>query len=177
MTRSTILVVLLFAVGFAGSAIACSPSRALGYEIALLPARWAEVTGEPLGAPDLRIESLQRGQSADYSACSDHASLTLAFNSEPNRAAVAYLLRVVRGQFPGIVPDIYVLPAPVGDGLLGFHLRWSDFPRDQPPIGEIDATLEIRQISSDGRESEPALIRVRDAGSPANNRMQRTRER
>jgi hypothetical protein len=83
---------------------------------------------------------------------------------------------VARGHFPGIVPDIYVLPVPVGDGLIGFHFRWSDFPRDQLPIGEIDATLEIRQISSDGRESEPTLVRIRDAGSPANNRMERTRD-
>jgi hypothetical protein len=176
MTRSTISVVFFFAVVFAGKAIACSPSRALGYEIAFPPVPWAEATVELLGAPDIRIKSLRRGQSADYEACLDHASLTLAFNSEPNKAVVAYLLRVARGNFPGIVPDIYVLPVPVGDGLIGFHFRWSDFPRDQLPIGEIDATLEIRQISSDGRESEPTLVRIRDAGSPANNRMERTRD-
>jgi hypothetical protein len=84
---------------------------------------------------------------------------------------------VARGQFPGILPDIYVLPVPVGDELVGFQFQWSDFPRDQPPIREIDATLEIRQVSSDGRESEPTLIRVQHAGSPASNRMQQTREK
>lgn len=145
-------------------AAACS--FAPGYEIAKPPSRFpAEWSSSSLAPPSVSLFSLHRGFGVpDGTSCTDAGILAVLLErADPDIAG--YTFELVDGTFPDrVLPEAIITPVDYEDGKRGFTFIWLDLPRGSTVLKPIDATIEVRQISTAGVESEPALLHVRDPG-------------
>ncbi len=158
------LVAICFA-GFAGPAASCEPAP--GFELAERPRLQAPSSPLPR-APSVWVESIRRGFiDDDPESCANHAELILGIRAAEHSPTAVYLFEIAEGALPqGVLPDQHIEPIQLGRDVLGFRFSWLDLTAGQSVLAPIGAVVRVTRVSFAGEASEPALVRVIDAGGP-----------
>ena len=115
--------------------------------------------------PNVAVLDLKRGyDDGDSRSCADWGVLVIVADDRPHPDVAGYSFRLRDGRFPGEFPDQAVIPIDLEHGKRGFRFAWREHARENRGARPIDATVEVRLVSHNGKEGEPLLLHIMHPG-------------
>lgn len=186
-----VLVFLFVLLAFLPGLAAANCNFAPGYQVAPEPSRLGQDFSMTSSRPAIHLAALQRAKPLPppqngllfIEPCYEAAQMVLVLSVPPGPLVAGYFFSLEQHRKPfeqnseplveqaessnllaEAFPAYLVQPVQLADGQAGFVFYWNDRPDLQQALAPLEATLAVRQVLSNGFESEATLINISHPG-------------